>query len=195
MEINWIGLIKVEAKNDLNIVLIGMMGAGKSYIGGKLAKLLAHFSYIDTDKQIEENAGMSIPEIFERHGEKYFRGLETDIIKEASKEKNQIISIGGGAFDNPENIEALKKNGLVFYLKAPSKELFRRIDNEVCKSQNRPMLNQDFSVKTIEKLLKKREKNYLKANFIIDTNQKQAYTILDDILREYETYVKQKTIC
>lgn len=185
----------MEVKDNLNIVLVGMMGAGKSYIGGKLAKLLAHFSYVDTDKQIEENTSMSIPEIFELHGEKYFRRLETDIINEISQNKNQIISIGGGAFENTVNIEALKKNGLVFYLKSPAKELFRRIENDACKSQNRPMLNHDFSVKTIEKLLKKREKNYLKANFVIDTNQKQAYTILDDILREYETYVKQRNMC
>lgn len=184
----------MEVKDNLNIVLVGMMGAGKSYIGGKLAKLLAHFSYVDTDKQIEENAGMSIPEIFELHGEKYFRELETRVISEISQNRNQIISIGGGAFENTANIEALKKNGLVFYLKSPTKELFRRIENQAQVSQNRPMLNQDFSVKTIDKLLKKREKNYLKANFIIDTYQKQAYTILDDILREYETYVKQRNI-
>lgn len=185
----------MEAKDNLNIVLIGMMGAGKSYIGGKLAKLLAHFSYVDVDKRIEENTGLTIPEIFETQGESYFRKLESEVINEVAQNKNQIISIGGGAFENPENIKALKENGLVFYLKASAKELFKRIENEAQGSQNRPMLNQDFSVKTIEKLLKKREKNYLKANFVIDTNQKQAYTILDDILGEYETYVKQKTVC
>lgn len=179
----------MEATNNLNIVLVGMMGAGKTYIGNKLSKLLAHFDYVDTDKKIEENAELTIPEIFEQYSEKYFRELETNVIKEFSQYKNQIISIGGGAFENPENIEALKENGLIFYLKAPAKELFKRVEGKT----HRPLLNKDFSLKTIETLLKKREKNYLKANFVIDTNQKQAYTILDDILREYENYVKQRT--
>lgn len=173
--------------NNLNIVLIGMMGAGKTYIGAKLAKLLAHFKYVDTDKKIEEDTGLTISEIFEKYSEKYFRELEAEVIKEVSQDKNQIISIGGGAFQNPENIIALKKTGLVFYLRAHSKELFKRIENET----HRPLLNEDFSVDTIKNLLKKREKNYLKANFVIDTEQKQAYTILNDILSEYEDYVKR----
>jgi len=174
-----------------NIVLIGMMGAGKSYIGGKLAKLLAHFSYVDTDAEIERTTGLTIPEIFELHGEKHFRTLEATIIKEISKNKDQIISIGGGAFQNPENRKALNSNGITFYLKAPAKELFKRIENET----NRPLLNDEFPQKTIERLLRNREKNYIKANFIIDTYQKQAYTILNDIISEYENYVKQKTFC
>ena len=183
----------MEATDNLNIVLVGMMGAGKTYIGGKLAKLLVHFNYIDVDKKIEENTGLTIPEIFEQYSEKHFRTLEANVIKEISQNREQIISIGGGAFENPENIEALKVNGLVFYLKAPAKELFKRIKNETNKSQTRPLLNEDFSQKTIGNLLRKRKKNYLKANFIIDTDQKQAYTILDDILKEYENYVKQTT--
>jgi shikimate kinase len=171
-----------------NIVLIGMMGAGKTYIGGKLAKLLAHFSYIDTDEEIEKNAKLNISEIFEKHSEKHFRELEAKIIEEHSHKRNQIISIGGGAFENPKNIENLIKNGIIFYLKAPAEELFKRIENET--EQNRPLLNKDFSSTTIKNLLKKREKNYLQAHFVIYTKDKQAYTILDDILKEYDQYVK-----
>lgn len=182
---------KMDTTDNLNIVLVGMMGAGKTFMGNKLAKLLSHFTYIDTDKLIEERAGLTISEIFEKHSEKYFRGLEAEIINEVSQNKNQILSIGGGAFENAENVYALKKNGLIFYLKAPAKELFNRIKDET----NRPLLSKNFSKRTITNLLKKREQNYLKANFVIDTNQKQAYTILDDILKEYENYVKQRTCC
>lgn len=186
----------METNNNLNIILVGMMGAGKSYIGGKLAKLLAHFSYVDTDDEIEKNTGLTISEIFEQHSESYFRELEAKTIKEFAQNRNQIISLGGGALENPENINVLRKNGLVFYLKAPAKELFARIEKERNLSiSNRPLLENDFSVKTITTLLKKREKNYLKADFIIDTEQKQAYTILNDILMEYENYVKQKSGC
>lgn len=179
-------------KNDnLNIILVGMMGAGKSYIGGKLAKLLAHFAYVDTDDEIEKTTGLKITEIFERHSENYFRKLEAKTIKEFAQKRNQVISLGGGAFENQDNINEVKKNGLVFYLKAPAKELFSRIKDET----NRPLLNADFSVENIEKILRKREKNYFKADFVIDTYQRQAYTILNDILCEYENYVKQKTLC
>lgn len=181
----------MESVDNLNIVLVGMPGAGKSYIGAKLAKLLAHFNYFDIDEEIEEKTGLTISEIFAEHGEKYFRELETSIIKELAKNKNQIISVGGGAFQNDDNIAILKLNSITFYLKAPPKELFKRIENET----HRPLLKENFSVKTLENMLRTREKNYLKADFIIDTNQKQAYTILDNILRDYEDYVKQRTCC
>lgn len=174
-----------------NIVLVGMPGAGKTFIGGKLAKLIAHFSYVDTDEKIEEKTGLTISEIFEQYSEDYFRKVESEIISEISKGKNQIISIGGGAFENPDNIEALKKNSLIFYLKAPVEELFRRIQDET----QRPLLNCENPKEILVNLLKKREKKFLKAHFVIDTNKKQAYTILDDILREYENYVKCANIC
>lgn len=169
-----------------NIVLIGMPGAGKSYIGTRLARLLVHFTFIDIDEEIETDAGMKISEIFEKYGEEYFRKLESKIIDETSKLKNLIISIGGGAFENPANIGALKKNGFTFYLKTSAKELFNRIKDET----HRPLFKNNLSMQPIEKLLKSREKNYLKADFVIDTDKKQAYTILNDILSEYENYGK-----
>ena len=172
--------------NNKNIILIGMMGAGKTFIGRKLAKLLAHFKYVDIDEEIEKEQGLTISEIFEKHSEKHFRELETNVVKKFSKYKNLIISTGGGTFENPENIEFLKENGIIFYLNASAQELFNRIGNE----SNRPLLKDSFSVKMIKELLKKREKNYLKADFVIDTDKKQAYTILDNILKEYNNYVK-----
>lgn len=175
---------------NLNIVLVGMPGAGKSYMGAKLAKLLAHFNFIDIDELIEEKTGKTISEIFEQFGEDYFRNIETETIKEVSKNKNLIISIGGGAFQISDNINALQKNGLTFYLRATLNELFNRIQNE----HHRPLLKTDSPKKAMANLLKKREQNYLKANFIIDTDKKQAYTILNDILREYENYVKKTTV-
>lgn len=176
--------------DNLNIILVGMPGAGKSYMGEKLAKLLVHFNYIDVDNLIEEKTGNTISEIFEKHGEEYFRNLETETIKTISKEKNQIISIGGGAFQNDENIKVLKENGLIFYLRATLDELFNRIKEET----HRPLLQNDYPKKVLADLLKQREQNYLKANFVIDTDKKQAYTILNDILREYENYVKKTTV-
>lgn len=173
-------------EENKNIVLIGMPGAGKSYMGERLARLLVHFTFIDIDEEIEAEAGMKISQIFEEYGEEYFRNIESKIIKETSKLKNLIISIGGGAFENPENIEALKRNGLTFYLRTSPKELFNRIKDET----HRPLFKDNLSVEPIENLLKIREKNYMKADFVIDTDNKQAYTILNDILSEYENYGK-----
>lgn len=170
-----------------NIVLIGMPGAGKSYIGKKLAKLISHFTFIDIDEEIETETGAKISEIFEKCGEEHFRELETKAIKQTSEMRNLIISVGGGAFQNAENIKALKKNGLIFYLRASIEELFNRIKNET----HRPLFKESVSVEHFEKLLEKRQKDYLKADFIIDTDGKQAYTILNDILYEYENYDKK----
>lgn len=168
-----------------------MPGSGKTFIGAKLAKLLVHFDYIDTDEEIEKNEKMSISEIFEKHGEAYFRTLETKTIKNISKNRDRIISTGGGAFEKDENIHFLKESGITFYLKASADELFRRVQNE----DHRPLLNNDNPQKTIKDLLKKRARNYLKADFVIDTEGKQAYTILDNILSEYENYVKRTASC
>lgn len=181
----------MKTEENLNIVLVGMMGAGKSYVGAKLAKLLVHFTYVDTDAIIEKKARMTIPEIFAKRGEEYFRKLETEVIKQVSSKHNQIISVGGGAFARPDNIRALKKNSLTFYLKAPASVLFDRVKNET----HRPLLNQDFSIETIEALLNKRQKYYMQADFIIDTNNMPAYVILDNIIGEYENYDKQRASC
>lgn len=172
-------------QENRNIVLVGMPGAGKSYIGNKLAKLLSHFNYVDIDSEIEKSQGIKISEIFEKHSESYFRELETEMIEKFSQNKNQIISLGGGALENPKNIELLKQNGLIFYLRASEIEIFERIKNET----HRPLLQRDFSLNKLRYMLKKREKNYLKADFIIDTDKKRAYTILNDIINEYEKYV------
>lgn len=174
------------AEDDKNIVLIGMMGAGKTYVGTKLAKLVSHFNYVDIDAEIEQREGMTISQIFEEYSEKYFRDLEKSIIKEYSKNKNQIISTGGGAFEDEENVAALKENGLVFYLKTSPAELFVRLRN----SKNRPLLAKNCSLERIKTLLKNREKNYLKSDFVIETDGKQGYTILNDILSEYEKHVR-----
>lgn len=185
----------LSENDNKNIVLIGMMGAGKSFIGSRLSRLLVHFSYVDIDDEIEKEAGMTISEIFEGYSEGYFRELETKIIKKYASGKNQIISTGGGAFENPKNQYALKENGLVFYLKATPKELFERIKKEQGegklpqkRSPKRPLLGDEISLQKIQTILKKREKNYNKAHFKIDTTQKQPYTILDEILKECHNY-------
>ena len=98
-----------------NIVLVGMPGCGKSTIGKILAD---HYGrkFVDTDTLIVEKAGKSIPEIFEEQGEKGFRAIETEVIKETGKEKGLVIATGGGVIVTPENHDALRQNSTVIFI-------------------------------------------------------------------------------
>lgn len=169
-------------KNNLNIVLIGMPGSGKTLIGKKLAEVLPGFDFVDTDELIEKDTGLSISEIFAKYGEKHFRELEEKTIKEVSQNKNKIISIGGGAFENAQNVENLRQNGFVVYLRTCANEIYTRVKNET----HRPLFSQDFSIEKIENMLQKREVNYLKADFIIDTDNQEPYTVLEKIKERYD---------
>ena len=105
-----------------NIILIGMPGSGKSTTGKLLAKSLDK-TFIDTDEIIVKKTGMSIPEIFEKHGEVFFRNLETEVCLEYGKQKNLVIATGGGVILKKENMDALMQNGEVFFLNRDIKNL------------------------------------------------------------------------
>ena len=105
-----------------NLVLCGMPGSGKSTIGKMLAEKLS-MPYIDTDEKIVEKAGMPIPEIFSRRGEKAFRDLEADVIREAARRSGQVISTGGGAVLREENRLRMRMNGRVFLIRRPAEAL------------------------------------------------------------------------
>lgn len=162
----------------MNIVLVGMMGCGKTTVAKELAKLLTDFEYIDIDEEIEKSTQKKISELFLRHGEPFFRMLETDKIKYFCKRDKQIISVGGGAFENQENRDILAKNNLVIYMKATPDEIYNRIKNET----HRPLLKKNFSIEKITSLLSKREINYKKARKIVDTNSKTPYNIAQEII-------------
>lgn len=166
-----------------NIVLIGLMGSGKSTVGKLIAEQLGKV-FIDTDDLIEKDTQKSINEIFATDGEAYFRKLEAKIIEKVSLNPDQIISTGGGAVENPENIKNLKRNGLVFYLKASSQELYERVKNE----KNRPLLQNNNPLETLERLLDKREKFYSLADFIINTDRKNPEEIAREIGEKYINY-------
>jgi len=105
-----------------NVVLIGMPGSGKSTIGTILAKELDK-TFVDLDAVIDAKAGMSIPEIFAKHGEVFFRNLETEVCKEYGKQKNFVIATGGGTVLKKENMDALMQNGELFFINRDIKNL------------------------------------------------------------------------
>ena len=161
----------------MNISLIGMMGSGKTSTGKMLADRLSEFTFIDTDSKIVDQEKRTINDIFKENGESYFRTLETNILREIFKSDNQIISTGGGIICSDENIQLLKGNSLVFYLRADDNTLFERVKN----NKERPLLNVDNMHEKIISLLDKRHLQYEKAHFIIDTDNKTIETVTEEI--------------
>lgn len=169
-----------------NIILVGMMGAGKTFIGKALKDSYPQMELVDLDEFIENKQQIKISEIFKTKGEAFFRDLETNYIKTLCESENQIISLGGGAFEREENRKILNENGYTVYLKAPADVLFERIKNET----HRPLLQQGFGVEKVEEILSKREKNYEKALIVVDTSEKSSYNIISEIMKRIEEYAQ-----
>lgn len=117
-----------------NIVLVGMPSSGKTSVGKAVSELLGR-EFIDTDVLITEKAGMQIPEIFEKYGEKYFRELERDVIEELSPRQSLVIATGGGAVLKEENVHALLRNGRIFFLDRSLKKLTVTDDRPLSKDR------------------------------------------------------------
>ena len=163
---------------NANIILVGMPASGKSTIGALLAEKL-NYIFIDTDTLIEKTNGLSISDIFKQYSEDYFRKLEYDIIKlVCSNGYNKIISVGGGAFENPDTRSTLLNFGKVFYLKSDLDVLYCRVKND----SSRPLLNNENPKEVLEKLLNKREENFLKAHYVINTSDLDENQVIEKIL-------------
>ena len=162
-----------------NIILVGMMGAGKSSVANELGNIVTSYRVVDVDEYIERNEGIIISEIFERFGEKGFRKLESCAIEKLASQSGLIISTGGGAFEYEENRKVLLKSGKVFYLYAPSQVLYDRIKTQ----GNRPLLNCENPKEVFDELLDKRDKNYRKADYTIDTSSLTPELVAKEILR------------
>ncbi len=136
----------------INIYLVGMMGSGKSTVGKILAKQLGK-QCIDLDYQIEKKVGDSIESIFQNEGELKFRYYETLELKKIS---NSVVACGGGIILSNENLNLMKRNGRIIYLKATLDELERRL----IKSKNRPLLKNRDLRDSLEKILNERKRKY-----------------------------------
>ncbi len=120
----------------MNIVLTGFMASGKTEISKAIASI-SKYALIDTDDMIVKKAGITINEIFAKYGEKYFRGLESEIVKEAAKGDNMVISTGGGVVLDRANIDELRKTGVIFNL-APDFSVIK--DRLEAAAATRPLL-------------------------------------------------------
>ena len=166
------------------IILVGMMGAGKTTIGKLLSNQLA-FNFIDLDRRIEEKSGVKINTIFEIEGEEGFREREYLALNEALAEEKVIISTGGGVVVKDINRSLIQKSeAMVVYLKASLDILLSRLKNDT----TRPMLNKDNKLLSLQKLLSEREPFYENlADFIIDTSHLKTNDVLKTITEKMES--------
>lgn len=149
----------------MNILLIGASGAGKTTIGKALAEKIG-WVWADTDTIIEQKYG-KITEIFELHGEEYFRELEKETVRELCQRTGLVISTGGGTTIDEENANLLKSTGKTLYLKAKEETLFSRLKG----CQDRPLLKGDNSRELFLEILQKRLPIYEKqADFVLETD-------------------------
>lgn len=164
----------------MNIVLIGMSGAGKTTIGKNLSRKL-DYSFFDTDELVVDHMEMSIDKIFERYGEKKFRSIEEKVIRDISSEDKSIISTGGGSIINKGNIKNLKMNGRIVFLEGEMETLIGNLKKSHIK---RPLLTSNETLKSdMRKIYKVREdlyRNY--ADIVIKVDGRTIEDISNDII-------------
>ena len=149
-----------------SIVLIGMMGAGKSSVGACLRRQTG-LGLLDTDEIVASNFGMSIPEIFAKHGEKKFRDAETEALRRVRTEEQTIIITGGGIVLRKENVEILRSQAVIVWLDGDEETLFARASRK----QNRPLLQTKNPRKTFSQILGARRPLYANiADIRVDTS-------------------------
>ena len=147
-----------------NIVLAGMMGTGKTAVGFYLAEFLK-VPFYDVDTLIEQEAGMSIPEIFEKEGEAYFRALERQVVTRLSERGGCVIATGGGTVVDPENLHLLRRTGEVICLTATPERILERVEG----MEHRPLLKHRDTLQRIRELMALRASSYAQVGAAIDT--------------------------
>jgi shikimate kinase len=160
-----------------SIVLVGMMGAGKSSIGRRLAAELS-LPFVDADTEIEAAAGMTIPEIFETHGEPYFRSGEARVIARLLEGGPQVLASGGGAFINPQTRALISERSVSVWLKADVEVLLRRIRRR----SDRPLLKTDDPEQVLRRLVEERYPVYAEADVTVYSQDVAHEAIVADIL-------------
>ena len=160
-----------------NIVLVGFMGTGKTLVSKRLSEILKR-QRISTDEAIEKKEQRSIVEIFQDSGEEYFRRQEKKVVAEISQREDLVVDCGGGVVLQQENIDHLKRNGILFYLAASPEIIYKRIKNQT----HRPLLNIPHPPTKIQELLNQRKSFYEQAHFTINTDPQSIEDTTQEVL-------------
>jgi shikimate kinase len=174
-----------EALGRRAVVLVGMMGAGKSSIGRRLAARLA-VPFVDADVEIEKAAGMTIAEIFSAHGEPYFRAGEARVIARLLEGGPQVLATGGGAFMNPETRAGIRVKGVSVWLRATIDVLNRRIKRR----GDRPLLKTADPGETLRRLIEERYPVYAEADFTVESRDVPHDTIVEEIIAGLRDHIR-----
>ena len=166
------------------LVLVGLMGAGKSKIGRQIS-IDFDIEFIDTDAEIETIAGMSIAAIFDLYGEEKFREIEAREISKLLKGKPAVISTGGGAYMQEKTRAIINQSGLSVWLKASPETLAERISN----TDSRPLLRGKDPVKTLQQLAKERYPLYQEAELVIDTDGLSLAKAIEKVKKTITSYI------
>ena len=169
-----------------SIVLVGMMGVGKSSVGRRLAARLS-IPFVDADSEIENAAKMTIPEIFARHGEAYFRSGEARVLARLLESGPQVLATGGGAFMNEDTRALIKLKGVSVWLHADFDVLLRRTSK---RRSDRPLLQTEDPGETLRALLAERERTYALADLTVQSREVPHEAIVADVMTALAAYLK-----
>jgi shikimate kinase len=160
------------------LVLVGLMGAGKTSVGRRLAEKL-EIPFVDADHEIELAAGKTIPEIFADHGEEYFREGERRVITRLLENGKQVLATGGGAFMNAETREKIKDHGISLWLKADLELLLKR----VAKRNDRPLLQKEDPAIVMKRLIDLRYPVYAQSDITVESRDVQHGQMVNDVIK------------
>lgn len=172
-----------------SIVFVGLMGAGKTAIGRKLAQALG-LNFVDSDHEIETVSRMTIPELFERYGEPEFRALEERVVGRLVKDGPQVVSTGGGAFMNAHTRDAIAQDGISIWLKADLDTLMSR----VAKKPNRPLLKAPDPRAVMERLMAERYPVYGLADIVVTTRDVRREEIMAEVIDALSSWLGREGI-
>jgi shikimate kinase/3-dehydroquinate synthase len=175
----------VAALGRRSIVLVGLMGSGKTSIGRRLAQRLG-LDFVDSDVEIERAAAMSVAEIFSRYGEAYFRDGERRVMARLLENGPRVVATGGGAFMNEETRERVAQNGLSVWLRADIDVLWRRVRRRT----HRPLLQTDAPEATLRNLMEQRNPVYARADVTIESREGPHYTVVEDTIAGIECHLR-----
>ncbi|WP_342360231.1 shikimate kinase [Terrarubrum flagellatum] len=178
-----------DALGGRALVLVGMMGAGKTSLGKRLAARL-NLPFRDADAEIEAAAQMTIPEIFAQHGETFFRDGERRVISRLLAEGSIILATGGGAYMNPETRAQIAARGVSVWLKADFDVLMRRVR----KRSNRPLLHTTDPEETLRKLIEQRYPTYALADVTVYSRELPHETMVEEAIAAITAHLKSAPI-
>lgn len=167
----------VRRLGDRSVVFVGLMGAGKTAIGRKVAAALG-IPFLDSDHEIETASRMSIPELFERYGETEFRALEQRVIARILENGPQVLSTGGGAYMSSQTRQTIAERGIAIWLKAELDVLMERVG----KKQNRPLLKNPDPRAVMQRLMQERYPVYAEADVTVLTRDERKEVIAAEVI-------------